>query len=230
MKPAPGGRVTDRDSFIEEVAEEVRRDRMFTLMRRYGWIAVLAVLLIVGGAGWNEWRKAQATESARATGDAILSALERDSAAARAAALGGIAPDAPGAAALVDMLHADALAESGDAAGAAGQLDGIGGAGGDLSPIYGRMAAFKALLQRGDTLSPEERRQGFSAIASAGGALRLLAEEQIALGEIAAGETEAALDRLEAIRSDAAATPGVRRRAAQLMVALGAEPGTRAGG
>ena len=51
--------MSDTDSFIDEVTEEVRRDRLFGLMKRYGWIAALAVLLIVGGAAWNEWRKAQ---------------------------------------------------------------------------------------------------------------------------------------------------------------------------
>lgn len=51
--------MSNPDSFIEEVAEEVRRDRMSRLMRKYGWIGVLAVVLIVGGAAFNEYRKAQ---------------------------------------------------------------------------------------------------------------------------------------------------------------------------
>ena len=51
--------MSDTDSFIDEVTEEVRRDRMFNLLRRYGWIAVVAVLLLVGGAAWNEWRLSQ---------------------------------------------------------------------------------------------------------------------------------------------------------------------------
>ena len=51
--------MSDTDSFIEEVSEEVRRDRLFKLMKRYGWIAILAVLLLVGGAAFNEVRKAR---------------------------------------------------------------------------------------------------------------------------------------------------------------------------
>ncbi|MFP4045058.1 MAG: hypothetical protein ACLFTP_10920 [Rhodosalinus sp.] len=220
--------MTERDSFLEEVAEEVRRDRMFALMRRYGWIAVLAVLLIVGGAAWNEWRKAQAVARAQATGDAILEALSPGDPQARAEALSALDPRDPGARAAVDMLRADALAEAGDEAAAAELLDGVGGS--DLAPIYGQIAAFKALLQRADTLSPEERRQGFSQLASAGGPLRLLAEEQIALTEIETGATEAALERLGTIRADDEATPGLRRRAAQLIVALGGEPQLQTGG
>ncbi len=66
--------MSDTDSFIDEVTEEVRRDRLFALMRRYGWIAVLLVVLIVGAAAWNEYRKGQARASAEALGDALLSA------------------------------------------------------------------------------------------------------------------------------------------------------------
>ena len=58
--------MSDTDSFIDEVNEEVRRDRMFNLFRRDGWIAVAAVLLLVGGAAWNEWRASQPGVSSEA--------------------------------------------------------------------------------------------------------------------------------------------------------------------
>ena len=51
--------MSDTDRFIDEVTEEVRRDRLFALMRRWGWVAVLIVALIVGGGGWYEWQKHQ---------------------------------------------------------------------------------------------------------------------------------------------------------------------------
>ena len=56
--------MSNPESFIEEVNEEVRRDRLYGLLRRYGWIAVLAILLIVGGAAYSEYRKAQARAQA----------------------------------------------------------------------------------------------------------------------------------------------------------------------
>jgi len=49
--------MSDTDSFIDEVNEEVRRDRFYFMLKRYGWIAVLAVILLVGGAAWNEYQK-----------------------------------------------------------------------------------------------------------------------------------------------------------------------------
>ncbi len=41
--------MSETDSFLNEVADEVRRDRLFRTMRRYGWIGGAAILLIVGG-------------------------------------------------------------------------------------------------------------------------------------------------------------------------------------
>ena len=34
------------DRFIDEVTEDLRRDRLFLMMRRYGWIAVLLVFVL----------------------------------------------------------------------------------------------------------------------------------------------------------------------------------------
>ena len=39
-----GGPVSDTDSFIAEVNEEVRREQLYGYLRKYGWIAVVAVL------------------------------------------------------------------------------------------------------------------------------------------------------------------------------------------
>ena len=48
--------VSNPDSFIDEVTEEVRRDKLFAFFRRYGWIGVVLALLIVGGAAYSEWQ------------------------------------------------------------------------------------------------------------------------------------------------------------------------------
>ena len=35
------------DTFIDEVTEELRRDRLYGAMRRYGWIVVLVIVAVV---------------------------------------------------------------------------------------------------------------------------------------------------------------------------------------
>ena len=46
--------MSDSDSFIDEVTEEVRRDRLFGYFRRYGWIAAVVIVVVVGGAGGRQ--------------------------------------------------------------------------------------------------------------------------------------------------------------------------------
>ncbi|WP_245999177.1 hypothetical protein [Paracoccus methylarcula] len=62
------------DSFIDEVTEDLRRDRLFALFRRYGWIAIVVILGIVGGAIWREWSLSRERAEAQAWGDAVLEA------------------------------------------------------------------------------------------------------------------------------------------------------------
>ena len=215
--------MSDADSFIEEVTEEVRRDRLFALFRRYGWIAAVVIVAVVGGAAYNEYRKAQETAAARALGDAMLAALEADAPADRAAALSGIEADSPGRAAVLGFLTAAARAEAGETQAAVTELQRIA-RDGTLPEIYRQIASFKALTLQTDTLPAEERRLQFEAMARPGQPLRLLAEEQLALIDIATGRADAAIDRLQAVLQDAEATAALRQRARQVIVALGGTP------
>ncbi|MGR3460979.1 MAG: hypothetical protein ACU0AX_01325 [Roseovarius sp.] len=209
--------MSDTDSFIDEVTEEVRRDRLFRLMRRYGWIGVLAILLLVGGAAWNEWRKAQAEAGAQAFGDALLTALAQEDAAVRADALRAVT--APGPAAVAGLLAAAAQAEV-DAPGAATRLLALADRP-DVPAIYRRIATLKAVALPDAGLSADTRRARLAPLTDAPGLVRLLAEEQLALIDIETGARAAALDRLKTLAVDAQATQALRRRVAQVIVALG---------
>ena len=79
------------DRFIDEVTEDLRRDRLFLMLRRYGWIAVLLILALVAGAAWREYASSRDRAAARAFGDAILAAEAETDAAARADALAAVA-------------------------------------------------------------------------------------------------------------------------------------------
>lgn len=215
--------MSDVDSFIDEVTEEVRRDRLYMLLRRWGWVGVALVVLIVGGAAFNEYRKARSTAQAQDLGDAILAAMVQNEPADRAAALEGIEADTPGGDAVVNFLLSASLAEAGSVPQAVERLNAIA-VQGDLPEIYRAIASFKALLLQADTLPAADRRQQFEALAVPGAPLRLLAQEQLALIDVSEGDVPAALDRLQALRQDAEAGTEIRQRAGQLIIALGGTP------
>lgn len=215
--------MSDTDSFIDEVTEEVRRDRLFLLLRRYGWIGVAAVLLIVGGATWREITRAEDRATAEALGDAMSSSLELDSAADRASALAEVSAGtelAGGGLAVVRMAEAGALVEAGDAAAAVAVLKTVA-ADGAVDQIYRDIAAFKALGLEADSLSLNDRRIAYEALARPGAPLFLLASEQLALLDIEAGARDAALTRLREISLSAEVSRDLQERVRQVIVALG---------
>jgi hypothetical protein len=215
--------MSNSDTFIDEVTEELRRDQMLAKLKRYGWIAVLVVLLIVGGAAFNEYRKAQTRAQAEALGDAILAALDRGEAAERVEGLQGVEVADPPAAAVLALLTASEQVAADNLAGAVANLDAVA-QNGEIPRIYREIAQFKSLTLQAETMPAEERSQRFEALANAGNSLGLLAQEQLALISIQEGDTEAALSRYQAILNDAQVTPDLQQRALQVIVALGGEP------
>lgn len=213
--------MSNQDSFIDEVTEEVRRDRLYALMRRYGWIAVTAVIVLVVGASVFEWRRSAAQAEAEATGDALRAALSEPDAGARLAALEEVdANGAAGRAALLALMTAAAETEAGENEAALARLDGVI-ADAEAPAVFRDLAALKASVVGPGMLTPDERLSRLTALTVPGNPFRLLALEQTALAEVEKGETDAALDTLRSILADAAVTPDLRERATQLIVALG---------
>lgn len=203
--------MSDTDSFINEVTEEVRRDRLFAALRKYGWIGVVVVLLVVGGASYNEYSKAKAEAAAQAAGDAITQALSADDAQARAEALAEIEVG-EGPRILAEMLRAGELYAAGDAAGAVAALAPFVGDA-TLDAGYRDLAVLKTAMMGAGEIAPEERISMLAGIAAPGAPYRLLAEEQIAVAQVEAGDVDAAIEGLRAIAEDGAASQGLRQRA-----------------
>lgn len=211
--------MSDTDSFIDEVTEELRRDQLFRLIRKYGWIAILLVLILVGGAAFNEFRKARIALASQDLGDSILEALKTENPADRAAALQKLREDGDKATILA-LLKANEDFSADDISAAQQALSQIA-LDANQPLIYRHLAEFKLLLIQGDALPAAERMSRFESLAIPGAPFRLLAEEQMALTEMATGKTDAALKRLQEILADGEVTAGLRRRVSQLIVALG---------
>ncbi|MGF6861350.1 hypothetical protein ABIE69_001922 [Rhodobacteraceae bacterium MBR-64] len=213
--------MSNPDSFIDEVTEEVRRDKMFALMRRYGWIPVLIVVLAVGGAAINEWNKARNREDARAYGDAVLAAIGTEDAQARATALAALATDGDRAA-IAGFLAATAAQQAGDTAAALAELATLA-ADNSLPQSYRQLAILKRVVIGGTDLPLDERRAALQQLATPGQAYRPMAMEQLALLDIEAGNRDAAITRLHDILKEPNISAALQQRVSQAIVALGGE-------
>lgn len=212
--------MSESESFIEEVSEEVRRDRLFALFRRYGWIAVLAIVLIVGGAAYNEWNKAQITADRQARGDMLLDALDASAGADRLAALEDAVAASDGAEANLVRLHqAAAMVDAGDETGAVEILMNIA-SDPDAGVIYGDLARLKVALMQHDA---DETAALLDQLTTPGRPFRLLALEVRAQRKLDAGDADGAIGDLNAILEDPQTTPALRERAERLTVILGGE-------
>ena len=65
------------ESFLEEVAEEVRRDRLFKFFKKNGWIIAFVILATLCASIAYEWRKNSEISRAKSNGDLLTLALEK---------------------------------------------------------------------------------------------------------------------------------------------------------
>jgi hypothetical protein len=209
--------VSTPDSFIDEVNEAVRRDRLFAIFRRYGWIGGLVILLIVGGAAWTEWTKAREQARAQAFGDALLDAIDLGSPQDRLSALRAI-PASGGQVAIRDFLIASAAADDKTAALAA--LDRLA-ADPNVPQVYRDLAVLKKVLVAGKDMTVADRQAALAAIDVPGRPLRVLAEEQLAYLKLEEGKPAEALALLQTLYQDQEVPAAMVDRLGQAILALG---------
>lgn len=214
--------MSETDSFIEEVTEEVRRDRLFALFRKYGWIAVLLVVVLVGMTAWREWSKERAGAQARAFGDAVSAAQAENDPAARLKALEAVKADG-GQVAVLKLLVASAAVDAGDTKTAVAALDTVANDAAE-PPSFRDLAKLKRVIVAGDGMPVADRRAALGDLSQAGRPYRPLALEQLALITAQGGDKAAAIKAFKEILQEPDLTPDLRRRATAMIVALGGDP------
>ncbi len=214
--------MSNTDSFIEEVSEEVRQDKLYAIYKKYGWIAGLLIALIIGGVIYSEWSKASAARTAQANGDALVAALDMDDPTAQASALEAIAQDATTAKPLIEIQRAAVLADAGkiDEAGAVLNAMAVSP---DTPKIYRELAALKAVILLGSKMDSEKRHAALDAMIRAEAPFRTIAMEQKALAFVDDGDLKQATGLLTRLLLEPEVPPALRARAEQTLVALGGE-------
>ncbi len=208
----------ETDSFIDEVTEEVRRDRLFALFRRFGWIALAIILIIVAGTAWREYSQAQSRAAAEAWGDAVLAAQRSEN---PAAALMDLDPaGSTDRAALGALLAAGAQDDKG---AVISKLETAANEATD--PVLRDLARFKSVLAQGDSMDPAARDAALSELSKPGAPFRLLALEQKAVALVAADRRDDAVTLIREILVEDGVSQALRERLAGMMTALGEAPG-----
>lgn len=214
------------DSFIDEVTDDLRRDRLFRAFRRFGWIAILAIIALVGSAAWREYSRNRDEKAAQAWGDAVLAAQEAPD---QIAALGAIdAQGAPGRTALTEMLAAGAEADAGQTQKAAERLEAAADTAAS-DPILHDLALLKAVMVAGPAMDAARRDSILSQLSKPGAPFELLALEQKAVALIGAGRPDDAVVLIRQIQQKDGLSEALRRRLGEMMIALGAAPEPQSG-
>ena len=215
--------MSDTDSFLQEVSEELRRDKLYRNIRKYGWIAIVLVFIIVGAATYREYMKSQAKTEAELFGTSIIDALNQINSADRISKLQEIIAPGHNSKAIVAMLlSAEAIGNEPTTL----EMNGLKDVAESLSidAHYRDLLNFKILLGSAEIMNVEERVKAYDTLSEPGNPYRLLAEEQMALIELELGNTENAVKKISQILLDAELTSGLRNRATQMLIALGKDP------
>lgn len=192
------------ESFLREVEEELRSDKLKAFWRRFApfiiGAAVLIVLLVAANEAWKWWRSSTAA-TASDQYYAAVELVERGDITGAQAAFAEIEASGPrGYATLARFHDAALLAEQGDAEGAIAAYDALA-AGLDqrrlreLALVLGSYLAVDHL----DVAAVEQRVGG---MVGEGSLLRNNAREALGLAQYKAGDIEAARANFEAIAAD----------------------------
>lgn len=210
---------------FREVEEDVQRDRMLALWRRWRWHVIGAAVALVAGTaaavGWQEYRdSAAADRGARFLAAMRLADGEEWEASARAFAQFAEAESGVHAA-LARLRQAAMLVRAGDRSGALAAYNALIDS--DADPVFADLAqvlASQHLIDRGETRAAERR---LEPVAEGAGPWRFLARELVAVAALQDGRLTEARRKFEALREEADAPRGVRERAGRLAAALGGE-------
>jgi hypothetical protein len=213
--------LSNNESFMQEVSEEVRKDRFYRILKKWGWVGIALIVALVGGASFNEWNKESKINSARNLGDRVLAAIaSKDVIDLKEIEIKNVSQDI-----FIKNLMSVILFSDDKLDAAKKALEEIGGIPG-ITKTYKDLNAFKLglLLLKSGNLTGEERFGVFEALVEPGSPFRSLAKEQQALILIEQGKIELAIKTLVEITDDSETTDTLRRRVTQLRISLGSDP------
>ncbi len=216
----------ETDSFVNEVDESMRQDRMLDTAKKYGpWlIGVFAAFILVLG-GWQIW-KDQSLNAARRHADAYAAAqtmLQDGNIAGAKTEFERLSNEGPRAyRAMARMEHAAILAQEGDLEGALAGFDAAAEASSD--PVMRESAQLRAAYIAADVQDFATLRTRLQPLIDSDTRVSYLAKELLGIEAWEAGETQLARETLEQLTLAFEAPDSLRQRAQIALSVLGPAP------
>ncbi len=220
----------ETDSFVQEVDESLRQDRMLTLAKRFGpWLIGAFVLLLVGVLGWQMWRDNE-LKSARAHADQYAAAQEM----ARGGNLDGakteferLSREGPqNYRVMAQLEHAAILETQGDLQAALTEFDAAANAAQD--PVMRDTARLRAAYIAADSEDFPTLQRRLQPLIDSESRLRFLASELLGVEAWEAGQTDLARETLQNLTLAFDAPDAVKERAQIALNVIGPAPAAAA--
>lgn len=222
----------DTDSFVHEVDQSLREDRMLGIAKRYGpWLIVAFAVVLAVMVGWQLWSEQQRSAS-RAHADEYVAAQEM----ARSGNLDGakveferLSGDGPRNYRVMARMERAAILESqGDLEAALAEFDAAAEAASD--PVMRQTAQMRAAYIAAETQDFEALQTRLQPLTESDTRISYLARELLAIEAWEAGQTDIARDTLENLTLAFDAPEGVRQRSQVALSVIGPAPATSADG
>ena len=226
-------RPVDNETFYREVDEELRRDRMMTLWRRYGKLVIAAVVLLLALLAFGIWWHGHRVETAGARGEQLLAAFDDVASGKKDAAKGkleALAKDGTaGYQAAALFTKADLAIEANDLKGAAASFH-QAAADTNLPQPYRDLAVVRMTAIEYDGLQPQAVIDRLKPLAVAGGPFFGSAGEMVALSYMKLNKPQEAGRLFAALARDRKVPDSIRSRSAQMAASLGVDAVPGSGG
>ena len=207
--------MSENESFIDEVTEEVRRDKLYLFLKKYGWVAILMVIIIVSTSIFVEFRNNARVTASQKLGDFLTESLTQDEGKSGAFDFSSEGLNDDSLIAL--LLKAKHFELNSDYKNAKISYNSIIN-NSEASHGFSDFVKFKLVLLLRD--QPSKAEQIFNELITPNNPFRLLALEQKVLFNIAEKKWKEAQKNLDLIKSDPSTTQGLQSRVNQIQKAI----------
>lgn len=221
---------------FDEVEEDLRAERARSLARRFGWLAALAMLVVVAGTGAYVWWSQRSTETAVEVANSFIAAgqladksvqpltgVDHAKASEAAAQFAAIAAHGPaGYATLARLRLASLQWELGEQPAAVATWAAVSNDAGapQLLRDLATITSAQHQVDTGNTILLKQTVEGLTALDNP---WRPIAEQVIAMIDLREGHTKEAADILRRLSTDPLAPEGIRQMVADILTTLPAE-------